>query len=473
MKINQAIKAESIVEEKIFTVSEFLDFLNRILRPRRVVVKGEVGEKMNNYPDYNFFNLLDKDGSILKCFAWKEVIEKLGIGLESGMEIRVVGHPEIRKNKGEFRFQVERIELIGEGILKKQFEILKKKLASEGYFKEEIKKSIPKFSQKIGLITSKYGKGAKKDFLTHLGKFGFRIFLYDVRVEGVLALSEIIEAINYFNQNFPKIDVLVLTRGGGSWESLQPFNSEEMVKAIFSSKIPIITGIGHEDDETLADLVADLRASTPTHAAKILNENWKLASIKIYEFENNLSVLINRNLKNFKENISFYEKTLEREMKRLILSMKENINELAKRINIYFQKEFLSKSEKINNLLSSLNFKLNNYFRKFHNLESGFKNNLFKLQISVKNHKEELVDVFNNLLKNRAHWTARIMGLLEQEEEKIIPSNPILKLKQGYTMTRDEFGKIIKDPSQLKISQEILTKFYKGQVLSQIKKIKK
>ena len=201
MKINKSLKVEPVIEEKVFTVSEFLDFLNKILVPQRVIVRGEIGEKIDEYPNYTFFNLLDKDGSILKCFAWGEVIEVLGIPLEGGMEIRVIGYPEIRKERGELKFQVRRIELIGEGILKKQFEILKKKLAVLGYFALERKKPIPRFCENIGLITSKYGKGAKKDFLTHLGNFGFRIFFYDVRVEGLLALPEIITAINYFGKS--------------------------------------------------------------------------------------------------------------------------------------------------------------------------------------------------------------------------------------------------------------------------------
>lgn len=377
---------EPRIKDKIFTVSEFLDFLNTFLKPCQAIVQGEVGERVNNYPGYSFFNILDKKGSILKCFAFKGVFDVLGLELEPGMEIRVIGYPEIRKDRGEFKFQVQRIELIGEGILKKQFEILKKKLATAGYFSPEFKKPLPRFCENIGLITSKYGKGAKKDFLTHLGNFGFQVYFYDVRVEGSLALPEIIEAINWFNKNLPQIDVLVLTRGGGDWQSLQPFNSQELVKAIFASKIPIITGIGHEDDETLADLTADLRASTPTHAARILTENWRLAKEKTYDLEKNFPVFVKEIFKNIRERIKFSEQ---------------------------------------------------------------------------------------NLTKNRNRWQERIKKLLKEQEEKLILSSPNLKLRQGYTITVDALGKIIKDIEKLKINQIIKTKFYRGNTLSQIKKIEK
>ena len=450
-KIDQTLKVESKIEEKVFTVSEFLDFLNNILKPCKVIVQGEVGEKIDNYPRFTFFRLLDKNGAILQCFTWRDKIESLGMDLESGMEIRVIGYPEIRKDRGELKFQVERIELIGEGILKKQFEILKKKLAALDYFNPSFKKSIPRFCQNIGLITSAYGKGAKKDFLTHLGNFDFQIFFYDVRVEGVLALPEIIEAIKYFNQNFPTIDVLVLTRGGGNWESLQAFNSGEMVKAIFSSKIPIITGIGHEDDETLADLVADLRASTPTHAANILNENWKLASVKIYEFERDFSSLINRIFKNIREKIIFFEKNL----------------------TVRIKGEILLKRRGLDDLLRSLNSCFQNYFWKFESLEKEFRRNFLKIKNLIRNQKSKIEEVLENLIKNKNRWKESLEKTLEHQEEKLILSSPHLKLKQGYTITSDEFGKMIKDPSKLKISQEILTKFYKGQILSKIKKIEK
>ncbi len=451
MKINQILKVEPVIEEKVFSVSEFLDSLNEILKPCRLIVRGEIAEKMNNYPRYTFFNLLDKDGSILRCFAWKKVIENLGIELEPGMEVKVIGYPEIRKDRGELKFQAERIELVGEGVLKKQFEVLRKKLAALGYFSPEIKKPIPRFCENIGLITSKYGKGAKKDFETHLGKFGFQILFYDVRVEGSFALDEIIEAINWFNQNFPRLDILVLTRGGGDWKSLQPFNTEEMVKVIRASRIPIITGIGHEDDETLAGFTADLRASTPTHAAKILSENWKSASINVYEFEKNLISSINKLFKNVKEKINLFQKNLANKIEEEISFRQKNLKDLIRDLNYFFQ----------------------GYFQKFLLLEKELKKNFSKVKILIENQKIKVGQYLEDLIKSQNWWKEKVENILKQEEKKLILSSPVLKLKQGYTITLDEVGSIIKEPAKLKIAQTIKTKFYKGQVLSKVKKIEK
>jgi len=451
MQIREIITTKDLRSEKVFTVSEFLEFLNNILRPCQAIVKGEVGERIDSYPRYTFFNLLDAQNSVLKCFAFKEVILNLGVELTPGMEIKVIGYPEIRKNRGELKFQVERIELVGEGILKKQYEILKKKLEGLGYFAPEKKKAIPRFCENIGLITSQYGKGAKKDFLTHLGNFGFKIFFYDVRVEGSFSLYEIIEAIRWFNANLPQIDVLVLTRGGGDWESLHPFNSEEIVKAIFASKIPIVTGIGHENDETLADLAADFRASTPTHAAKFLTENWKLASVNVLAIEKRIDALFRKIFKNTSERINVLEKTLP----------------------LNLQRQFSSNKERINNLFKELNFTFQHYFRDFRVLAKQIKNCSLIVDKLFKKEKQEIEEISSALSRNKNKWLGRIKKLLKQQEEKLSLSNPHLKLKQGYTITYSKSGKILKRPSSLKNGQLIRTRFYKGQVWSIVKRIKK
>jgi exodeoxyribonuclease VII large subunit len=452
MRINQSLKVESVIEEKVFTVSEFLDFLNRILTPQEVVVQGEIGKKIDSRPNYSIFNLLDKkDGSVLKCFIWQNKLENLGINLKDGIEVKVFGHPKIYKSQygSEFEFEVEQIWLIGEGILKQAFEVLKRKLEKEGLFRLEFKKSIPRFCQKIGLITSKYGKGAKPDFEKHLGKFGFEIYFYDVRVEGIFAISEITEAIHWFNEEGADLDVLVLIRGGGDWESLQAFNSEPVARAIFASKIPIICGVGHESDITIADLVADLRASTPTDAAKILNENWKLAAINIPQIERSFNVSIGKIFKGVKEKIVFFKSNLTTEVK----------------------KEISLKQKELENLWRDLNLRFQSYFKEFEILEREFKKNFIKIASLIKNQKLKFEQFLKNLIKNRIWWQEKIEKLLKQQEEKLVLSSPILKLKQGYTITSDELGKIVKDPTKLKISQTIKTKFYKGQVLSRVKKI--
>ncbi len=260
--------------EKILSVSEFIRQLNSILTPKRVTVLGEVGQ-VNPRGGYFFFKLKDKkEAAALNCFVRQFRLKDFGIDLEEGLEVKVSGFSRIFERTGNLTFDVEHIGLVREGALRRAFEKLKKELAEEGYFAPERKRPIPKFVGSLGLITSQFAD-AKTDFLEHLGSFGFKVYFLNVRVEGIHAVDEIASAIKYFSENVSDVDVLVLTRGGGNIESLQPFNSQEVAKAIYGSKIPVITGIGHEADVTIADLTADRRASTPTHAARILSDPWR------------------------------------------------------------------------------------------------------------------------------------------------------------------------------------------------------
>ena len=454
MAIKQTLQFESKVEEKVFSVSEFLDFLNEILKPQKAIIQGEIGNKISKRLGYSIFNLLDKkDNSVLKCFIWEGKIKNLGVELEEGMEVKVSGYPKIYKSPygSGFEFEVEQIYLIGEGVLKKAFENLKNKLEKEGLFLLERKKPIPRFCERIGLITSKYGKGAKPDFEKHLVPFGFKVYFYDVRVEGMSAISQIVEAIQWFNKNMLDLDVLILIRGGGDWESLQAFNSEEVVRAIASSRIPVICGVGHESDITLADLAADLRASTPTDAAKILSENWKLAATEIYKFEKNLNFIIKRDFQN----------------------IKQRINSIENNLKIGVQKEISLRQKRLEDQRRNLNLSFKNYFKGFEILEKEFQQNIHQIVNLIKNQKIKIQEISERLLKNKNQWQEKIKRNLKQEEEKLIINSPLLKLKQGYTITLNEEGKIIKNAEKLKIEQLIKTKFCKGQILSKIKKIEK
>ena len=242
------------------TVYEFLKALNMNLRRYRVLVTGEITGRVNRRGAVTYFSLHDaEEEAVLQCMAFNSILDRLGIEIREGMAIKVGGYPEIWKRAGMFSFKVFEILLTGEGELKRQFEMLMKKLEAEGLFSPEHKVPIPNFAKHIGLITAA-DREAMNDFITHLAPHGLNIELYDVRVEGARAVEEIVEAISWFNENRPEIEVLVLTRGGGSLESLQAFNSELVARAIFASRIPIICGVGHERDVSIADFVADMRA---------------------------------------------------------------------------------------------------------------------------------------------------------------------------------------------------------------------
>jgi exodeoxyribonuclease VII large subunit len=313
--------------EDVLSVSQFLDQLNLTLEPNRVTVQGELG-RIDVREKAVYFSIKDKDdGSLLSCFAWKWDMDKFGSNFEEGMEVKILGFPKIYKPNGRLSFQVENMTPVGEGALKKAYDLLVKRLQDLGYFAEERKQTLPSYVKKIGLITSEQAD-AKKDFLTHLGQHNFQIYFYDVRVEGLRAVEEIIKAIKWLNENGENIEVLVLTRGGGSYESLQAFNSEAVAKAIYASKIPVVSAIGHENDETISDLVADFRASTPTDAGKVLAQPWLRARQAINHYQSNILSALAREIRQKDETLKQFGQRVVSSFDRILIARKKQVETL-------------------------------------------------------------------------------------------------------------------------------------------------
>ncbi len=256
---------------QIFSVSQFIEFLNAALAsavfPEGVAIEGEVAEYRVSQEKWIWFKLKDEQ-SIVDCFA---TVWQLRAPLEDGMKVRAFGLPKIHAKSGRFSMNVERVEFIGEGALRRAFELLKKKLDAEGLFAPARKRLIPQFPSRIGLIASRES-AAYTDFLRILKNRwgGVTVSSAHVQVQGRDAIRDIVGAFRYFNAHTELAEVVVLTRGGGSLEDLQAFNSEEVARAVFGSKIPVVVGVGHERDESLADYVADIRASTPSNAAELV-----------------------------------------------------------------------------------------------------------------------------------------------------------------------------------------------------------
>ncbi len=254
---------------QIITVSEFLTIINETLNFAypQVVVEGEVSGFKISQGKFAFFDLKD-DKSLLGCFMMARDIK---LPIEDGMKIRVTGAPKVFPKSSRFSLTVRDIELAGEGELRRAMELLKKKLTAEGLFDPARKRPIPKFPTRIGLITSGTS-AAYGDFIKILGSrwSGVEVLLADVSVQGLQAPDQIIGALEYFNHLSPPVDVVVLIRGGGSLEDLIAFSTEPVARAVAASRTPIVVGVGHEVDVSLADYAADLRAATPTDAARLV-----------------------------------------------------------------------------------------------------------------------------------------------------------------------------------------------------------
>ena len=256
--------------EESFTPTEFIAVVNQTLEYAysSVLVTGEVTSYKVNQGKWVFFDLKDEESSV-SCFM---TLWSLRVPLEDGMKVVVRGVPKLTK-WGKFSLTVSAVKPVGEGSLKKAFELLKKKLTAEGLFDPAKKRQLPEDLSRLGVISSTQAAGYA-DFIKIMNARwgGVKIQVAHTQVQGMDAPDQIIRALKYFNER-GEVQVIAILRGGGSADDLSCFNDERLVREIAASRIPVICGIGHEVDESLADLAADVRASTPSNAAELLTQD--------------------------------------------------------------------------------------------------------------------------------------------------------------------------------------------------------
>lgn len=260
------------MENKIFDVTELNNHIKDMLDSDPVLSGIFVRGELSNYKMYpsghHYFTMKDADGA-LRCVLFKSSAAKLRFRPENGMKVIAFGRVTVFPRDGAYQLYVNELTPDGVGDLHIAFEQLKEKLYKEGLFDSAHKKPIPRFPEKIAVITSSAG-AAVRDIIRILGKRypAAKVLLLPVRVQGEEAPPEIVGAIQYANVHHVA-DVIITGRGGGSIEDLWAFNDERVARAIYASRIPVISAVGHEPDVTIADFVADLRASTPSNAAEL------------------------------------------------------------------------------------------------------------------------------------------------------------------------------------------------------------
>lgn len=252
--------------------TEFIAVINQTLEYAyyEVMIEGEVASFKVNQGKWVFFDIKDEESSV-SCFM---TLYQLRVPLEDGMRVVIKGTPKITK-WGKFSLTVNAIKPVGEGSIKKAFEMLKNKLKKEGLFDEGRKRKIPEDLTKLGVISST-GAAGYADFVKIINARwgGIKVQVAHTQVQGMDAPDQIIRALKYFNEK-GDVQMIAILRGGGSADDLSCFNDEMLAREVAASRIPVITGIGHEVDESLVDLVADVRASTPSNAAEMLTRDRK------------------------------------------------------------------------------------------------------------------------------------------------------------------------------------------------------
>lgn len=262
--------ASSSTAEQVFSVSQFTAQLKRLVESefRTVWVAGEISNFSRPQSGHCYFTLKD-DAAQLRAVIWRGTAARLRFDLHDGLEVISRGHVDVYAPRGSYQLVVEELQPRGMGALELALRKLREKLAAEGLFAAERKRPLPKFPRRIGFVTSPTG-AAIRDFLEVLRRRwnGVEVLIFPARVQGEGAADEIVAGIRLANRVKPPLDVLVVGRGGGSLEDLWSFNEEDVVRAIHGSRVPVISAVGHEIDVTLSDLVADVRALTPSEAAE-------------------------------------------------------------------------------------------------------------------------------------------------------------------------------------------------------------
>ena len=339
---------------KTLTVSEVTNYIKRMLDNDFILsnlsVKGEISNLKYHSSGHIYFTLKDSNGRI-NCVMFKGNAVLLDFSLEEGMEVVIKGRASIYPATGSFQLYCDEIRKEGLGDLFIKFEKLKEKLSREGYFDETYKKELPKYPQRIGVVTSPTGAAIRDIINVSTRRSSLvDIVLYPAKVQGAGAYKDIISGISYFNKK-KSVDVMIVGRGGGSIEELWNFNEEELAKAIFNSKIPIISAVGHEIDFTIRDFVADVRAATPSQGAEIavpISDNIK---DRIVEISKNLDRHIGDKLSACRNNLSGAQRILNvhSPITKISNSYLE-VDRLQDRLNFVIRTKIKGEKNKVENL---------------------------------------------------------------------------------------------------------------------------
>lgn len=371
---------------KEYTVSELNSSIKNIIENNFnfIKVRGEISQTNKHSSGHIYFTLKDGNSSI-SSICWRSTVPRLNIKIEDGISVIVKGRITTYEIQSKYQIIIDQVDYEGEGELLKILEQRKKKLSLLGYFDNKNKKLIPTIPSRIGVITSETG-AVIKDIIHRVSeRFPLELLIYPANVQGEKSLKDLIDGINYFNNTLSTPDLIIIARGGGSLEDLMSFNEEELVKKISESKIPIISAVGHETDFTLCDLVADLRAPTPTAAAEIavpdrkdlffkIKSSYTLMSNillkKIGEKKLNLEVFTNKfpnitNLINNKyQSLDYFEEKIKDSLNIILKNSKlkffSKVEKINKRI-LYQRIEFLY--EKINTLNKGIKIQLKNFIQ--------------------------------------------------------------------------------------------------------------
>ncbi len=341
-------------ERRVFRVSELTRLIRELLEDEFpfLWVEGEVSNCKLSANGHLYFTLKD-EGASLRAVCFRQHRLGLRFELRNGLHVLCFGRLSVYEPRGEYQLLAQLVEPVGYGALQLALEQLKKRLAQRGFFDPARKRPLPFWPRLVGVVTSLKG-AAIRDFLRVALKRnpGARILVYPVRVQGEGASYEIAEGIRVLSR-YPGVEVLVVTRGGGSFEDLFPFNEEPVAQAVFDSPVPVVSAVGHEIDVTICDLVADLRVPTPTAAAHVVFPEVSEIRERIFRHERNLREAMERRLRASSETLSHLLKRLKDPRRRLLEARKRH-EELSRRLVFAVMRQLETRKARLSSLARHL-----------------------------------------------------------------------------------------------------------------------
>jgi len=443
---------------KILSVAELTRAIRGLLETRfgAVWVQGEISNYKKHPSGHQYFTLKDQRAAI-SCVIFRDTLPPFPKPLADGMQVQVYGNVTVFEARGQYQLSVQIVQSRGLGLLQAKFEALKRKLEAEGLFETGRKRALPKFPQRIGIITSPSG-AAIQDMLNILRRRapGVEVLIFPVRVQGTGAALEIATAIRELNapesessRSWKALDLLVLTRGGGSIEDLWEFNEEIVARAIFHSALPVVSAVGHEVDFTIADFVADLRAPTPSAAAELIVPDVRDLQRRTHELQTALEKCCRSFLVQARARLRVVsEKTLLREL-----------------------------SQRWRDAQQALDLARDSLLRKVEHWRTNQRAHLTNTQLALRAHNpaRELTARKQNLQETRRRLgefsqlrVAQARQRWERAAGLLRVLGPEATLERGYSITRDAAGKVIRRVAEAKTRTRIKTRVRDGEFESTV-----
>lgn len=414
-----------------------------------ILVKGEISNCRQAPSGHIYFTLKDERAQV-RCVFFKQQQRGMKFRPEDGLQVMVRGSISVYEARGEYQIYVESLEPAGRGALQLAFEQLKQRLEAEGLFDPRRKRPLPLLPSRIGLITSPVGAAVRDVVRILRRRFpNLHLTLYPVRVQGGGAAEEIVQALEYFS-NKPTADVILLVRGGGSLEDLWSFNEEIVARAIAASAIPVIAGVGHETDFTIADFVADVRASTPSAAAELVVKTRQEFDKHVLDLQETLGSLVRYRLLELSRRV--HELASRRGFRRpldLLRQRRQRADELTSRLATGLR----GKLELSRRRCTAAHLRVRAF---------DFRAKMGSLRLQVQSRGHDFGVRAERLLRaKRERWERLTLQLDER--------SPLSLLERGYAIATDAAGNVLRDSAQVAIGDNVNIQLHRGNLVSEVK----